>query len=66
VYEDDAALAEMRQSAMGRSFEWSGAAAEYEALYTRLAGRPVVHEQPRQRPQRRVVRSAAEELQAAA
>jgi len=42
VYEDARALAEMRQTAMGRSFRWSGAAQEYVALYARLIGRPAV------------------------
>jgi starch synthase len=38
AYEDDAQLDEMRRAAMARSFGWSGAAAEYEALYLRLIG----------------------------
>jgi starch synthase len=38
AYEDDAQLAEMRRAAMARSFGWSAAAAEYEALYRRLIG----------------------------
>jgi glycogen synthase len=38
AYEDDAHFAEMRQAAMARSFSWTGAAAEYEALYRRLIG----------------------------
>lgn len=41
VFADEAALGEMRQAAMARSFHWSGAAAEYEQLYSRLSGRPV-------------------------
>ncbi len=38
TYADDALLAEMRRTAMARSFGWAGAAAEYEALYRRLIG----------------------------
>jgi starch synthase len=38
AYEDDAQLEEMRRAAMARCFSWSGAAAEYEALYRRLIG----------------------------
>ena len=38
TYEDDDQLAEMRRAAMARCFGWSGAAAEYEALYRRLIG----------------------------
>jgi starch synthase len=41
VFADQGALGEMRQAAMARSFHWSGAAAEYEQLYSRLLGRPV-------------------------
>lgn len=37
TFEDAARLAEMRRSAMGRGFGWPDAAAEYEALYRRLA-----------------------------
>jgi starch synthase len=36
AYEDDAQFAEMRRAAMARSFGWSGAATEYQALYQRL------------------------------
>ncbi len=49
-------LAEMRQAAMARSFHWSGAAEQYEALYERLLGRPsphIVASQARLAPQRR-------------
>jgi starch synthase len=38
AYEDDAHLSDMRRAAMARCFGWSGAAAEYEALYRRLIG----------------------------
>ncbi|HEY8288296.1 MAG TPA: glycogen synthase GlgA [Acetobacteraceae bacterium] len=41
AYQDDAQLAEMRRTAMRRSFDWAGAAAEYELLYRRLCGRPL-------------------------
>lgn len=40
AYQDEAQLAEMRRTAMGRNFEWTEAAAEYELLYRRLCGRP--------------------------
>jgi starch synthase len=40
AYGDEAQLDEMRRAAMARCFGWSGAAAEYEALYRRLLGRP--------------------------
>ena len=38
AFEDAARLAGMRRAAMARSFGWSQAAADYEALYCRLAG----------------------------
>ena len=38
AYGDEAQLAAMRRAAMARSFGWSGAAAEYDALYRRLIG----------------------------
>ena len=38
AFDDPDVLAEMRQAAMARSFHWSGAAAEYELLYSRLIG----------------------------
>ena len=38
TYQDEAQLGEMRRAAMARCFGWSGAAAEYEALYRRLIG----------------------------
>lgn len=38
AYAEPDVLTEMRQAAMARCFHWSGAAAEYEQLYTRLAG----------------------------
>ena len=39
TFEDELQLAEMRRAAMARSFDWAGAASEYEALYCRLLGR---------------------------
>jgi starch synthase len=56
AYEDDAQLAAMRRAAMARSFGWSAAAAEYEALYRRLIG-PRAASIPSQAP---VVRRPAE------
>jgi starch synthase len=38
AYDDEVQLADMRRAAMARCFSWSGAAAEYEALYRRLIG----------------------------
>lgn len=38
AYDDPGVLDEMRQAAMARSFHWSGAAAEYELLYSHLIG----------------------------
>jgi len=38
AYDDEGQLAEMLRAAMPRCFSWSGAAAEYEALYRRLIG----------------------------
>jgi len=40
AYDDEGQLAGMRRAAMARCFSWSGAAAEYEALYRRLIGPP--------------------------
>ncbi len=66
AFDDAEVLSEMRQAAMARVFHWSGAAAEYEALYRRLLGqsmqRPAV---PTARPRRQMQRATAE-LQAAA
>jgi starch synthase len=39
VFSEPGVLAEMREKAMARSFHWSGAAVEYERLYSRLIGR---------------------------
>ena len=41
TYHDAGHLEAMRRAAMARSFGWAGAAAEYEALYRRLLGRPL-------------------------
>jgi starch synthase len=41
TYQDAAHLQAMRRAAMARSFGWAAAAAEYEALYRRLLGRPL-------------------------
>jgi starch synthase len=40
AFEHEDKLAEMRRAAMERCFGWTLAAAEYEALYRRLTGRP--------------------------
>lgn len=42
AFSNSRTLNDMRQAAMARSFHWSGAAAEYEQLYLRLAGRSAV------------------------
>ncbi|MEJ0018542.1 MAG: glycogen synthase GlgA [Acetobacteraceae bacterium] len=65
VYGDADMLAEMRHAAMGRSFHWSGAAAEYEALYARLSGCRPEEAPPAPAPRRRA-RAAAEALPVAA
>ena len=66
VFANEAALGEMRQAAMARSFHWSGAAAEYELLYSRLSGRSVSRAMmPPARP-RRAVRPVGAELSEAA
>jgi starch synthase len=49
VYEDDGQLKDMRRAAMARCFSWSGAAAEYEALYRRLIGPRMAAIRPRLR-----------------
>ncbi|WP_216856403.1 glycogen synthase GlgA [Acidisphaera sp. S103] len=49
VYGDEGQLADMRRAAMARCFSWSGAAAEYEALYRRLAGPRMAAIRPRPR-----------------
>jgi starch synthase len=56
AYNDEDQLGEMRRAAMARCFSWSGAAAEYEALYRRLIGPRTTTIRPRSWP---VGRSAA-------
>jgi hypothetical protein len=56
----------MRQAAMARSFHWSGAAAEYEALYRRLLGQSPARTVPTGAKPRRPPRARTPELQAAA
>jgi len=65
AFDESEVLAAMRQAAMARSFHWSGAAAEYEALYTRLIGRRL-SEVATPPPVRRRRRPAVTELRAAA
>ena len=38
AFDDPGVLAEMRQAAMNRNFDWSGTAAEYELMYAKLIG----------------------------
>ena len=64
AFDDSNVLAEMRQAAMALSFHWSGAAAEYEQLYSRLIGRRLAGAEPA--PTRRRSRPAVAELPAAA
>ncbi len=45
----EAQMQDMRRAAMARCFGWAGAAAEYDALYRRMLGRPPV---PAPRPPR--------------
>jgi starch synthase len=66
VFGDVDVLAEMRQAAMARSFHWSGAAAEYEALYRRLLGQSPARTVPAGAKPRRPPRARTPELQAAA
>jgi starch synthase len=49
AYDDEDQLADMRRAAMARCFSWSGAAAEYEALYRRLIGPRAATIQPKPR-----------------
>jgi starch synthase len=64
AYADPDLLTEMRQAAMARSFHWSAAAAQYEALYAGLVGqRPIAVVTT---PARRRSQPAAAELPAAA
>ena len=61
AFDDAQLLAEMRQAAMARSFHWSGAAAEYEALYAKLTGIPAPYTR-----KRRPTPTSPEDLPAAA
>lgn len=65
AFDDGEQLAEMRRAAMARSFGWSGAAAQYEALYRRLLGQPPVATPPRYR-RRATSRPAENALEEAA
>jgi starch synthase len=49
AYDDEAQFTDMRRAAMARCFSWSGAAAEYEALYRRLIGPRATTLPPRRR-----------------
>lgn len=63
AFNDEDRLAAMRQAAMARRFDWSGAAAQYAALYSRLCGQIVPVEVARAAPVHRPaprVRPAAE------
>src|ERR1700722_1286304 len=64
AYDDPEVLAEMRHAAMARSFPWSGAAAEYELLYSRVIGQRSA--QVVKTPVRRRTRQAVVELPVAA
>jgi starch synthase len=66
AFDDADVLAGMRQAAMARNFLWSGAAAEYEQLYRRLAGPMVADAAPQPARPRRQVRQVSTELPAAA
>ena len=46
VFGDETRLAEMRQAAMSRRFGWDATAAEYEQLYSRLSGEPLLTAAP--------------------
>jgi starch synthase len=66
AFDDADVLGEMRQAAMARSFHWSGAAAEYEALYRHLLGRSAPRPVARTTKPRLSARRDAAELQVAA
>ena len=53
AYDDEGRLADMRRAAMARCFSWSGAAAEYEALYRRLIGPRMATTRPKSRVENR-------------
>jgi starch synthase len=66
AYQDEAQLADMRRAAMARSFGWSAAAAEYEALYRRLIGPRTVAVRAEPHAAKRPVPAVTESLQPAA
>ena len=66
AFADADVLAEMRRVAMARSFHWSDAATEYEALYRRLLGSPAAEARPQVTPKRRQVKEIATALPVAA
>lgn len=66
VYADADVLAEMRQAAMARSFHWSGAAAEYEALYAKVSGRSIALDMRAPAPPRPNMAADNQDLPAAA
>jgi starch synthase len=66
AFDDAAVLDGMRQAAMARDFQWTGAAAEYEQLYRRLAGSLVIDAAPTPARPRRSVRQVSTELPTAA
>jgi starch synthase len=66
AFEDADVLSGMRQAAMARDFRWSGAAAEYEQLYRRLAGSLVTDAAPPPARPRRSARQVSTELPTAA
>ncbi len=49
AYDNQDQFTDMQRAAMARSFSWSGAAAQYEALYRRLIGPRAAAERPRRR-----------------
>jgi starch synthase len=59
VHADTAALEEMRQNAMARSFGWSDAAREYEKVYSRMTGLSIAK---RSRPKTRTMRRTPRRL----
>jgi starch synthase len=66
AYDDAEVLTGMRQAAMARDFHWSGAAAEYEQLYRRLAGPTAAEVAAQPSRPRRKARPVSTELRAAA
>ena len=62
AYDDAGRLADMRRAAMARCFSWSGAAAEYEALYRRLIGPRMATTRPKSRVEKRPASPAVAEV----